>query len=68
MNTEQKLSPKYWVCHDIETDDVFFGTMSKMKSTTEDLANQLLGTGWEEAEFLKIDLIELNFAEVYKND
>jgi hypothetical protein len=29
MNTEQKLTPKYWVVHDTVTDDVFIDTARK---------------------------------------
>jgi hypothetical protein len=29
MNSNQKMTPKYWVAHDTRTDDVFINTASK---------------------------------------
>jgi hypothetical protein len=29
MTTKQKLTPKYWVCHDIATGDIYPSTMYK---------------------------------------
>lgn len=29
MSPKQKLAPKYWVCHDISTGDIYPSTMNK---------------------------------------
>lgn len=29
MKENQKFTPKYWICHDPNSDDVFLGTASK---------------------------------------
>ncbi len=63
MNTEQEQSPRYWVCHSTESNDIFLTTMTKDRDRTQALADQLLGKGWEEAEYLRIDLIEIKFAD-----
>ena len=31
MNNKQKFTPKYWVCHDISTGDIYPSTMNKSK-------------------------------------
>jgi len=45
MNNNQKFSPKYWVVHDISTDDVFIDTACKTKSDSENsyITNYLWG-------------------------
>jgi hypothetical protein len=35
MKSNQKFSPKYWVVHDVSTDDVFIDTASKSLAEAE---------------------------------
>lgn len=37
MNKQQKLTPKYWVVHDTQTDDVFTDTLRKSKDGSEEV-------------------------------
>ena len=37
MKQNQKYTPKYWVVHDKETDDIFPSTMHKSKWQSEEL-------------------------------
>jgi hypothetical protein len=38
MRTEQDFTPKYWVLHDPESDDVYLDTASKVYNTCANLA------------------------------
>lgn len=45
MNPNQKFTPKYWVVHDKETDDIFPHTMHKSKWQSEEIfAKTLMDT------------------------
>lgn len=61
MNTEQKLTPKYWVAHNTSTDDIYVRTMFKYRQDTLDMVVAMYGYDWEEEHpNIKIDLIEIN--------
>lgn len=41
MKKDQPFTPKYWVVHNIETDDVFLETASKTRADCEEWLNAL---------------------------
>lgn len=43
MKTEQEFTPKYWIFHDTESDDVYLDTTSKSLDTCRNLAHLLYG-------------------------
>ena len=42
MKQNQKYTPKYWVVHDKETDDIFTSTMHKSKHQSEEIFAEIL--------------------------
>lgn len=59
MNIEQKHTPKYWVGHEKDSDDVFLVTANKdQRDTCADMI-ELFGVDWVLDENLTVDLIEL---------
>lgn len=60
MNIEQKLTPKYWVGHKIDSDDVFLVTANKDQRDACVAMLKLFGVDWVIDENLAVDLIELN--------
>ncbi len=59
MNNEQKFTPKYWVCHDLDGDDILTETMSKSQDQTYLKAKALLGGEALDRENIQIVLIEI---------
>jgi hypothetical protein len=60
MNKDQELTPKYWVGHDVESDDVFLNTASKSKCEAETKMNERFrGTNWRNLDYISIDLMEI---------
>lgn len=59
MRDRQKLSPKYWVVHDKESDDVFIKTASKNRQDAVDIfVDDYSWDGWRT--YLKDeDLLEM---------
>ena len=43
MKTTQKFTPKYWICHDKTTDDVFIMTADKSKDNSIEKYIKLFG-------------------------
>lgn len=41
MKTEQEFTPKYWVLHDIDSDDVYIDTLAKSYTTCKNLSAML---------------------------
>jgi len=65
MNNDQKLTPKYWVAHDKNSDDVFLKTASKdREEVQESLFNFLSGDWDEETSQFGIILIEIRICEL----
>lgn len=64
MNIEQKLTPKYWIAHNINSDDVYISTMFKYRQDTVDAISLIYGENWEENfPNIKIDLFEINMVK-----
>lgn len=63
MNQNQKHSPKYWVCHNKQEEDVYLSTAAKDITSTMKKTSHLFGEGWTEDPSLDIILIELKEVE-----
>lgn len=67
MNTEQKLTPKYWVFHNTMTDDIYIQTLSKSYANTEMAVSIFLPNLYNEfingEASYRIDLIEVNLVK-----
>jgi hypothetical protein len=48
MQKDQKFTPKYWVFHDLDTDDIFAITMSKSLEGSKALAKIHKNSAYEE--------------------
>ena len=59
MNDYQKLSPKYWVCHNKATDDVFIETVDKSYDKAMDNMELMFGDEFYENPNLEIILVEI---------
>lgn len=64
MNSEQKLTPKYWVGHNKATDDVFIGTATKSKDYTIGLMESFFGEDWFLDEDFEVILVEIKMADL----
>lgn len=64
MNTEQKLTPKYWVGHDKNTDDVFITTARKSWFECDEAMAELFDDNWLNREELSIILVEIKQVEI----
>ena len=68
MRSNQILSPKYWVCHHVFTDDVMTKTMSKSKYDSMELFDKLRESGSPDFEDLhdegEVDCILIEIKEV----
>lgn len=62
MNSNQKYSPKYWIVHDISTDDVFLHTASKTRSRAIQKHEDLYGCFAEDLN-TRCSLFELKLVE-----
>lgn len=61
MNSDQKLSPKYWVVHDKTTDEVFLDTANKSKLRS---ISSFLGQDLDYNDFLASDHLECILIEI----
>jgi hypothetical protein len=61
MNNKQKLYPKYWVAHDVRTDDVFISTASKSLENSRRLYAMEIG---EISNFTKFILVALVMVDI----
>ena len=59
MNNNQKLSPKYWVGHSKNTDDVIIETIDKSYSRVLDNMDLMFGDSWYEDDNYEVILIEI---------
>ncbi len=60
MNSNQKLSPKYWVIHDKTTDDVFLHTARKsMQDSVEYFYSYCGGTIGGDLDCILIEIKEV---------
>lgn len=60
MKTNQKLTPKYWVVHDLTTDDVIVGTLSKALDDASIKMDTLYGSDeWKDNPKYEIILISI---------
>lgn len=60
MKANQRYSPKFWIGHDKQTDDVIIGTGTKSFAWTENRMKEMFGEDWMEDENLEIILVEVN--------
>jgi hypothetical protein len=51
MKPDQQFTPKYWVFHNTQTDDVFIDTAAKSLIESEVLASKLHRIAFEKYEF-----------------
>lgn len=59
MKRDQKNTPKYWVIHDTETDDILSNTMSKSVAETCKLMQYWHNTDWEDNQKYEMILVEV---------
>ena len=60
MKSNQKLTPKYWIGHDVRDSDVFLTSASKTKVTAANEMSEMFGEDWIFDEFYRVDLFEIN--------
>ena len=60
MKSNQKLTPKYWIGHDVRGSDLFLTSASKTKVTAVNEMSELFGEDWIFDEFYRVDLFEIN--------
>lgn len=59
MKDNQKFTPKYWVLHNRQNDDVYLSTAYKAQSDTLKAAEDLFEDDWFMDDNLEIILIEI---------
>lgn len=60
MKDNQKFTPKYWVLHNKQDDDVYLSTACKSRPDTVLQAEDLLGEDWFMDDNFEVILIEIN--------
>lgn len=60
MKENQKLTPKYWVLHNKQEDDVYLYTARKSRSDALKATEELLGEDW----FIMEDDFEIILVEI----
>ena len=64
MNEKQKLTPKYWVGHRKNSDDIIPTTMKKCRGDTWKAMQEILGEDWEFTNKYSIELIEIKLVSL----
>ena len=64
MKIDQEFTPKYWVGHNTESDDVYLPTASKNRATAEHNMAEKVYIDWVDEDYYEIILISIDFAEV----
>ena len=67
MKPNQQHTPKYWVAHRTDSDNVYLSTASKVRSKTFKKLNQRLeDDAWKYLEngTISIDLVEINLIDL----
>ena len=59
MRSNQKFTPKYWVGHRKDSDEILIVTMYKSRRDTWDAMTNLLGEDWEHTDKYYINLVEV---------
>lgn len=59
MKETQKYTPKYWVGHNKNTDDVYINTAFKHRKDASDAMIGMFGYEWHEKQELEVVLIEI---------
>ena len=57
MKKDQKYSPKYWIAHKIDGDDIIISSMNKSRYDTEAFMDITFGDGWRSTH--SIDLMDI---------
>jgi len=63
MKTEQEFTPKYWIFHNTESDDVYLDTASKSLDTCRNLAHLLYGIVSDDSRY-QFSLVEIKLVEL----
>lgn len=63
MNKDQKLTPKYWVGHNTEKDDVFLWTADKNRGAACQYMVDAFGEVWFLDETFEVSLVEIKLVE-----
>ena len=64
MNNEQEFTPKYWVVHDKEDDDILISTASKAKDNACSKMKQIFGDRCFEDGRYSVDLVEIKLCDL----
>jgi hypothetical protein len=63
MNEQQSYTPKYWVGHDIKSDDIFISTLAKCANKSTQLMHELFGEDCFSNNDLSVSLIEIRLVK-----
>ncbi len=64
MNTEQEFTPKYWVGHNPEKDDVYLDTASKSWDDADKKMRLLFGEDYQYETVYKVSLVEIRLVDL----
>jgi hypothetical protein len=60
MKKDQALTPKYWIGHNVNTDDVYLKTAAKGFDEAEGHMIRIFGENWWDDPANRIELFEIN--------